>query len=131
MKILKFLIAVLIIIAMVLCIIKIRNSFYNIPNTKDLKDWVNSVMQNIDIKRINSGVIQNSLSWKMNEAKWFAEQYYNDVLKDYVDKTKEWISGAAENAKWYYNQWVDNLWNTITNEINTKIVEWLDKIKVK
>lgn len=131
MKFLKLLIAIIIIIALVVCVVKIKNMFSVIPNSKDLWEWVNSLIKNIDIRWINSWDIQNGLSWKMDEAKWFAEQYYNDVLKGYVDKTKEWISGAVENAKWYYNKWVDDLWNTITNEINNKVVEWLDKIKVK
>ncbi len=131
MKFLKFIIAILIIIALVFCIIKIKNSFSNIPNTKDLTQWVNSLIEKIDIEWIKSWNIQNALSWKMDEAKWMAEQYYKDVLKNYVDKAKEWVSWAVENAKWYYNQWIDDLWKTITDGINAKVVEWLDKIKVK
>ena len=131
MKFLKFIIAILIIIALVFCIIKIKNSFSNIPNTKDLTQWVNSLIKKIDIKWIKSWDIHDSLSWKMDEAKWLAEQYYKDVLKNYVDKAKEWVSWAVENAKWYYNQWIDDLWKTITDGINAKVVEWLDKIKVK
>lgn len=131
MKLLKFLIAITIIVAIVFCIIKIKNIFSSIPDTSDLTEWVNSMIKNIDIKWINSGSIQNGLSGTIDDAKWFAEQYYNDVLKDYVDKTKEGVSWAVENVKTYYNQWIDDLWDTITNEVNTKIVEWLDKIKAK
>lgn len=130
MKILKILIIIIIIVAIVFWIIQIKNSISNISKNKIINEWINSVINNIDVKWINSGTIQNSLSWKIDEAKWYAEQYYNEVLKDYVDKTKDWISWAIEDAKWYYNQWVDELWNAITNEINSKIVEWLDKIKI-
>ena len=131
MKFIKFIVAILIIIALVFCVIKIKNSFSNIPNTKDITEWIGSLIKDINIKWIDSGAIQNSLSWKIDEAKWLAEQYYKDVLKDYVNKAKEWVSWAVESAKWYYNQWVDDLWRTITDEINARVVSWLDKIKVK
>lgn len=131
MKFLRFIIAILIIVIIILWIRKIKNSFSNTVNIKNLSDEFGSIMNSIDIKWISSWDIQNSLTWKMDEAKWMAEQYYNDVLKDYVDKAKEWVSWAVENAKWYYNQWIDDLWETITNKINTKVVEGLDKIKAK
>ncbi len=131
MKFVKFIIAILIIIALVFCVIKIKNGFSNIPNTKDITEWIGSLIKNIDIKWLNSWDVQNSFSWKIDEAKWLAEQYYKDVLKDYVDRAKDGVSWAVESAKWYYNQWIDDLWETITNKINAKVVEWLDKIKVK
>ena len=129
MKFLKFIIIIAIIIALVLWIMKIKGKFSNILNTENLVQEFNSVIQNI--KWIDSWNIQNNLSGKIEEAKWLAEQYYNDVLKEYVDRAKEWVSWAVESAKWYYNQWIDDIWETITNKINTKVSEWLDKIKVK
>lgn len=129
MKFLKFFIAIIIVIVLVLWIIKIKDNYSNIISTKNLKEELNDVVQNL--WWINTWDIQKNLSWKLEEAKWYAEQYYNDKLKDYVDKAKEGVSWAVESAKWYYNQWVDDLWETITNKINTKVVEELDKIKVK
>lgn len=129
MKFLKLLIALLIVAALIIWIIKIKDSFSGILNKETITEWFNTLMQNI--KWIDSWDIKNNLSWKIEEAKWLAEQYYNDVLKEYVDKAKVWVSWAVENAKWYYNQWIDNLWETITNKINSKVEESLDKIKVK
>ncbi len=129
MKFIKFLIIIIVIISLVFCFFKIKNSFSNIRSTENLANEFNSVVQNI--KWINTWDIQNSLSWKIDEAKWLAEQYYKDVLKDYVDKAKEWVSWAVESAKWYYNKWVDDLWDAITNKINSKVEESLDKLKVK
>lgn len=127
MKFIKFLIAIIIIAAIVRWVFKIKSTLSSIPNTDDIREGFNNFIGNV----IDTGAIQNNLSWKFDEAKWMAEQYYDEVLKGYVDKAKEWVSWAVENAKWYYNQKIDNLWNTITNEINEKVTEWLDKIKVK
>lgn len=129
MKFIKFLIAIIIVVAIVLGIIKIKDKFSNTLSTENLTEEFNSVVQNI--KWINTWEINKNLSWKLEEAKWLAEQYYNEKLKTYVDKAKEWVSWAVESAKWYYNQWVDDLWETITNKINSKVTEELDKIKVK
>ena len=127
MKFIKYLIAIIIIAAIVRCVFKIKSTFSSIPNYENLKEGFNTLIENV----VDTGAIQTTLSWKIDEAKWMAKEYYDDVLKDYVDKAKEWVSWAVENAKWYYNQKIDNLWNTITNEINEKVTEWLDKIKVK
>lgn len=127
MKLMKFLIAIIFITAVVRWVLKIKKTLSSIPDTDDITEGFNNIIGNM----VDTWAIQNSLSWKLDEAKWIAGQYYDEVLKDYVDKAKEWISWAVENAKWYYNQWIDDLWNTITNEINSKVSEWLDKIKVK
>lgn len=127
MKFIKYLIAIIIIAAIVRGIFKIKSTFSSIPNSENFKEGFNTLIENV----VDTGAIQTTLSWKIDEAKWMAKEYYDDVLKDYVDKAKEWVSWAVENAKWYYNQKIDNLWNTITNEINEKVTEWLDKIKVK
>ena len=108
MKFIKFLIAIIIVVAIVLGIIKIKDKFSNTLSTENLTEEFNSVVQNI--KWINTWEINKNLSWKLEEAKWLAEQYYNEKLKTYVDKAKEWVSWAVESAKWYYNQWVDDLW---------------------
>ena len=129
MKFLKILIIIIIIIALVIWIMRIKGKITNIFNTENLAQEFNTLIQNI--KWIDTWDIQNSLSGKIEEAKWLAEQYYNDVLKDYVDKAKDGVSWAVESAKWYYNQWIDDIWETITNKINNKVSEWLEKIKVK
>lgn len=117
--------------AIVFCIFKIKSQFTWLFKSNETIEDINSMVENLGIKWVKTWFIQESFSWTINEVKWYAEGYYQDVMKDYVDKAKEWISWAVENAKWYYNQWIDDLWDTITNEINNKVVEWLDKIKVK
>lgn len=129
MKYIKILFALIIIIVLVLCIIKVKDKFFNVSDVKNITEDLWWVIKNLNW--IDSWTIQANLSWKIEEAKWLAEQYYNDVLKDYVNKAKNEVSWAVESVKWYYNQWVDDLWETITNKINAKVVEWLDKIKVK
>ena len=98
----------------------------------DAKDDLKNLIWSWNIPNINANnLIPDSLSWTRNDARWYANKYYEDTLEEYVDIAKEWLSWVKENIKWFYNDSVDELWNTVTNEINTKIVEWLDKIKVK
>ena len=75
--------------------------------------------------------IQSDFSWTIEEVKWYAQQYYNDVWSGYVNKAKQDLSWKVADLKWQYNQWVDDIWNTITNKVNTAIVDELNKLKVK
>ena len=94
----------------------------------DLKNMIWSWnLPKIDTKNI----VPDSLSWKRNEVKLYANKYYEDTLEGYVDVAKDWLSWAKENLKWYYNSWVDQLNWIITDSISW-IISWeLNKIKVK
>ena len=99
------------------------------PNAKkDLKDLIWSW----DVPKIDTkNIVPDSLSWKRNDAKWYANKYYDDTLHEYVDIAKEWLSWAKQNLKWYYNSWVDELNEAITNKVNWAISWELNKFKIK
>lgn len=99
------------------------------PNAKeDLKYYIWSW----NIPKINTdGLIPDSLSWVWNDAKWYANQYIEDNLQEYIDVAKEWLSWAKESLKWYYNSWVDEL-NKMVNDKVSGVISWeFNKIKIK
>lgn len=99
------------------------------PNAKeDLKHYVSYW----ELPQINpDDIIPESLSWVREDAKWYANQYYDDVLGEYVDIAKQWLSWAKENLKWYYNSWVDELNKMIREKVNETISWELNKFKIK
>lgn len=99
------------------------------PNAKeDLKNLIWSWnIPKIDTKNI----VSDSLSWKRNDAKWYANKYYDDTLHEYVDIAKEWFSWAKQSLKWYYNSWIDELNEAISKKVNWAISWELNKYKIK
>jgi hypothetical protein len=99
------------------------------PNARDdLKYYIwSGNLPKID----TDNIVPDSLSWARKDAKWYANQYYEDNLQEYVDIAKEWLSWAKENLKWYYNEWVDEL-NKMVNDKVSGVISWeLNKFKVK
>ena len=73
------------------------------PNAKeDLKYYIWS--WNIPDINIDE-LIPESLSWTRNDAKWQVNKIYGENLRWYVDIAKDWLSGAVQELKWYYNSW--------------------------
>lgn len=103
----------------------------DVENVNSKEDFQNLIwswrIQKIDTKNI----IPDSLSWKRNDAKWYANKYYDDTLQEYVNAAKSWLSWAKETMKWYYNSWVDQLNTAITDRVNETISWELNKFKIK
>jgi hypothetical protein len=84
------------------------------------------------ILKLNSDdLVPDSLSWVLNDTKWQASIIYENNLKWYVDIAKKWLSWAAQELKWYYNSWVDELNWIITDKVNQAISWELNKFKIK
>lgn len=109
----------------------VNHNFMDVDNS-NAKDDLKNMIWSWNLPKIDTkNVVPDSLSWKRNDAKWYANKYYEDTLEGYVDIAKDWFSWAKENLKWYYNSWVDQLNWIITDSINW-IISWeLNKIKVK
>lgn len=78
-----------------------------------------------------TNIVPDVLSWKRNDAKWYANKYYEDTLQEYVEIAKDGLSWARENVKWFYNDWVDNLNEMISDKVNWAISWELNKFKIK
>ena len=76
-------------------------------------------------------LIPDELSWTRNDAKWYANQYYEDTLKWYVNTAKQWLSWAVQELKWQYNNKVEELNGAITDKVNWVISWELNKFKIK
>lgn len=99
------------------------------PNAKeDLKYYIWS--WNIPDINIDE-LIPESLSWTRNDAKWQVNKIYGENLRWYVDIAKDWLSGAVQELKWYYNSWVDELNSIIIDKVSESISEELNKFKIK
>ena len=99
------------------------------PNAKDdlkyyIWSWSGSKINGDDL-------VPDSLSWVRKDTKWYANEYYEDNLKEYVDVAKEWLSWAVQELKWYYNSWVDELKWVITNKTSEAISWEMNKFKIK
>jgi hypothetical protein len=109
----------------------IEHNFMDVdnPNAKeDLKYYIWSwSFSDINIDEL----IPESLSWTRNDAKWQVNKIYGENLRWYVDIAKDWLSGAVQELKWYYNSWVDELNWVITDRVNEAISEELNKFKIK
>lgn len=77
-----------------------------------------------------SDLIPDSLSWTVQDIKWYAHKYYEDTVEEYVDQAKQWLSWAVKSLKDYYNSWVDQLTNNITDKVSWAISWELKKIKL-
>ena len=98
----------------------------------DAKDDFKKVVWSWGLPKINADdIIPSNLSWKRNDAKWYANKYYKDSLEGYVDTAKDWLSWTSQKLKWYYNSWVDQLNWIITESVNWVISGELNKIKAK
>lgn len=127
----KILIMGIVFLTVALMWCSINHNFMDVDNS-NAKDDLKNVIWSWNIPKINTDdIIPDSLSWKRNDAKWYANKYYEDNLHEYVDIAKDWISWAKENLKWYYNSWVDQLNWVITDSISWMISWELNKIKVK
>lgn len=99
------------------------------PNAKD--DLMN-IIWSWNIPNVNTDeLIPESLSWARGSAKWYANQYYEDMLSGYVNIAKEWLSWASETLKWYYNNGVDELNKMVSDKVNSAISWELNKFKIK
>ena len=99
------------------------------PNAKE--DLINFIWT-WNIPKINTeNIIPEKLSWTLDTARWYANQYYEDTLQEYVNIARQWLSWAAQDLKWYYNSWVDEL-NRMVNDKVTWVISWeLNKFKIK
>ena len=105
-------------------------SFMDVNNPNAADDLKNLIWS-WNIPKINTDeIVPDSLSWARNDAKWYANKYYEETLEEYVDKAKQWLSGAKETIKWYYNSWVDELNQVITDKVNWAISGELNKLKM-
>ena len=101
-------------------------------DNSNAKEDLKNLIWSWNIPKVDKkNIIPDSLSWKRDSAKWYANKYYEDTLEGYVDIAKDWLSWAKENLKWYYNSWVDQLNWIITDSISWMISWELNKIKVK
>jgi hypothetical protein len=109
----------------------VNHNFMNIDNPNSKGNLENSIW-NWNLPKIDTkNIIPGSLSWKRNDAKWYANKYYDDTLQEYVNAAKSWLSWAKETMKWYYNSWVDQLNTAITDKVNEAISWELNKFKIK
>lgn len=93
------------------------------PNAKE--DLMN-VIWSWNIPQINSDG-----SWTRNSVKWYANKYLEGSMSGYVDKAKEWLSGAKETVKWYYNDWVDEVTRMVNDKVTWAISWELNKFKIQ
>jgi len=109
----------------------IEHNFMDVdnPNAKeDLEYYIWSWnFSNINIDEL----IPESLSWTRNDAKWYANKYYENTFEWYVDKAKVLLSWTTQRLKWYYNSWVDELNLVIKDKVDEAISEELNKFKIK
>ena len=98
------------------------------PNAEeDLKYYIWSW----NLPKLSSwNIIPDSLSWTWNNVKWYAEQYYENTVEEYVDQAKQWLSWAVQNLKDYYNNWVDQITSTINDKVTWAISGEMNKIKL-
>lgn len=107
-----------------------NNNFMDVDNP-NAKDDLKTIVWNKNIPDINTkDLVPDSLSWTLQDVKWYANQYYEDTLQWYVNTAKEWLSWAKENLKWRYNEWVDELNSMITDKVNWAISWELNKFKI-
>ena len=99
------------------------------PNAKnDLKYYLWSW----NISKIKADdFVPDNLSWVREDTKWYANKYYEDNLRWYVDTAKAWLSWTVQELKWYYNNWIDQINWEITNKINDTISWEMEKFKIK
>ena len=84
---------------------------------------------------VNTGYLSeilhnNEWTWTMTLIKWYAQQYYDDTIAWYIDEAKEWLSWIVQDAKAYYNSWVDSLTNSINNAISGSIADKMNELKM-
>jgi hypothetical protein len=98
------------------------------PNAKkDLQHYVSDWLPKIN----TDDLVPDSLSWTRNDARWYANKYYEDTLQEYVDVAKQWLSWAIQDVKWYYNSWIDELNKMVSDKVNSTISGELNKFKIK
>ena len=107
------------------------HNFMDVDNS-NAKDDLKSLIWSWNIPKINTNdIIPDSLSWTLKDAKWYANKYYEDTLKEYVDIAKDGLSWTRENLKWYYNSWVEELNQKVSEKVNSAISWELNKFKIK
>ena len=96
------------------------------------KEDLKNIIWSWNIPKIDpDNLIPDELSWTRNDARWYANKYYKDNLKWYVDTAKEWLSWTIQELKWQYNNWVDQLHGAISDKVNESISWELNKFKIK
>lgn len=101
-------------------------------DNSNAKEDLKNLIWNWNIPTIDTdNIIPNELSGARNDAKWYANQYYEDNLKWYVNTAKEWLSWAIQELKWQYNNKVDELNGVITDKVNWTISWEMNKFKIK
>ena len=129
MKLIKLFLILLFIWLLVWGFFFFKWNWKKIVDIKKTNDTVNSIVNSI--KWVTTWSIQSDLSWTIDDVKWYAQQYYNDVLSGYVNRAKQDLSWKVADLKWQYNQWVDDIWDMISNTLNSAITEELNKLKLK
>lgn len=110
---------------------EINHNFMDVDNTNAREDLQN-IIWSWNIPKINTkDIIPDNLSWTLNNAKWYANKYYEDTIEWYVDIAKKWLSWTTQKLKWYYNEWVDQLNWVISEKVNQAISWELNKLKLK
>lgn len=108
-----------------------NNNFMDIDNP-NAKDDLQNLIGDRNLKKIDTkAIVPDNLSWTLDNAKAYANKYYEESLEWYVDSAKQWLSWTTQKLKWYYNSWVDQLNNSITNKVNWTISWELNKLKLK
>ena len=97
-------------------------------------DTFNQMMGNLSGATLNtnkwSWIVDDDLSWVRATVKWYAHDYYEDTMAEYVDKAKEWLSWTMQNFKNHYNNWVDNLTHSINDAISGSVTEKMNTLKM-
>lgn len=110
---------------------EINHNFMDVDNTNAREDLQNFIWS-WNIPKINTkDIIPDNLSWTLDNAKWYANKYYEENLQEYVNVAKEWLSWTTQKLKWYYNEWVDQLNWVISEKVNQAISWELNKLKLK
>ena len=107
------------------------HNFMDVENENAKEDLKNLVWDWNFFDSNTNITIPKNLSWAMGTAKEYANKYYEDTLEGYVNVAKEGISWAKESFKWYYNSWLDELNQMVTDKVNWVISWELNKYKIK
>jgi len=94
----------------------------------DYADIVPSNLSNI-VSGDLSDLVPENLSWTVNIVKWYAKSYYNDELSWYVWLAKEWLSWVVQNIKNQYNEWIEKLSDSVSDNISKAVSDKLNTLK--
>ena len=96
-------------------------------------DTIDQIKWSLTWVKINTEMLSWTIkddSWVRSTVKWYAQEYYDDSLSEYVDKAKQELSWTMNNLKNQYNSWVDSLTNTINDAISGSITQKMNILKM-